>query len=673
LKSAKKDCMKKTIYLEAFLDKDFLKIGIHKPDRPIRTYEEIAISADRIGQHCRKITEILNRNSRKASETSDAAECLNEYGRMLCDDLLTPGIKDALETNDADYLIFSLDDHLVHVPWELICIGDTFLCRRFSTGRYVRTRQKISGNRNRNLTKPLKLWIIANPEGNLPGAGSEGMNLFRYANQNQALTDASLDADIRADRIRLRIKDYDIVHFAGHAEYFSRHDPGGTGASGWKLTDGYFKAEDIYKMAGGAAMPSLIFSNACQSARTEAWESEEEQDGSFGLANAFLFAGVSHYIGTFWEIRDQSGSDFALEFYRHIFSGKSVGESVKESRQALAEKYGQDSVSWAPYLLYGDPGFSYFGSDEALETPESGDAVIPLPLNDKRNRGGSESSAQLSEFTGQQVRERKNPKFFLTALLVSFMLMFGGFLSWNALSVYFQIHTANIMQETARRKQEQILILMEKIEKKMPQPESSDSKTGSGELTMAVTYDPVKSAYSQGKEGIISSALIQEIKSRCPHIRIAERREFNLILEELNIALSSLTGAENRLHPNLLNAKLMLLIETDRSFFQSFVLMRLFDTESGEVIFSSVEKLKTGRTASQNISENLLKALRHSVITPQGHVGDMPAPRPNNPLYIQPLRERKEDIPELAACFIIQCTGARDRILEYFGNGQCFI
>ncbi len=600
--------MKRTIYLEAFLDKDFLKIGIHTPDRPIWTYEEIKTSPDHIGQHCRKITEILNRNSRKARETSDAADCLKAYGRRLCDELLTPGIKDALGAGDAGYLIFSLDDQLVHIPWELICIGDMILCRHFSTGRYVRTRQKISGNRNRKLTTPLKFWIIANPEGNLPGAGSEGMNLFRYANQNQALADASLDSDIRADRIKLRIKDYDMVHFAGHAEYCSRHDPGGPGASGWKLTDGYFRAEDIHKMAGGAAMPSLIFSNACQSARTDAWESKGEQDGSFGLANAFLFAGVSHYIGTFWEIRDQSGSDFALEFYRHLFSGKSVGESVKESRQALAEKYGPDSAGWAGYLLYGDPRFSYFDSDEVPETPELSAAKIPLSLNDRQSRGIAESSTQLSEFTGRQVSERKNLRICLFVIL-AFLLMFAGVLSWDALSAHFRIRTATIMQEEAKRKQDHILLLLEKIEKRMPRSESSDSKPIPDTLTMTVTYDSVKSAYSQGKEGIISSALIQEIKSRCPDIRIAERREFNLILEELNIALSSLTGAENRLHPNLLNAKLILLIETDRSFFESFVLMRLFDTESGEVIFSSVEKLKAGRTASQNISENLLKAL----------------------------------------------------------------
>lgn len=594
--------MKRTVYLEAFLDKDFLKIGIHTPDRPIWTYEETKTSPDHIGQHCRKITEILNRNSRKARETSDAADCLKVYGRRLCDELLTPGIKDALEAGDAGYLIFSLDDHLVHIPWELICIGDMILCRHFSTGRYVRTRQKIGGNRNRNLTTPLKLWIIANPEGNLPAAGSEGMNLFRYANQNQALADASLDSDIRADRIRLKIKDYDMVHFAGHAEYYSHHAPEGSGASGWKLTDGCFRAEDIHKMAGGAAMPSLIFSNACQSARTDAWEA-----GYFGLANAFLYSGVRHYIGTFWEIRDQSGSDFALEFYRHLFSGKSVGESVKESRQALTEKYGQDSAGWAAYLLYGDPRFGYFGSDEVIETPEL--RAIPLSLNDRQSRGSDKCSGQVSESVVLQRKGGKNLKFFLTALLAFFLLLSGGFLGWKALSAYFRIRTASIMQEEAKRKQEQILLLLDKIEKKMPRSELSDSRPIPDTLTMAVTYDSVKSAYSQGKEGIISSAIIQEIKSRCPDIRIAERREFNLILEELNIALSSLTGAENRLHPNLLNAKLILLIETDRSFFQSFVLMRLFDTESGEVIFSSIEKLKSGRTAFQNLSENLLKTL----------------------------------------------------------------
>jgi len=355
-------------------------------------------------------------------------------------------------------------------------------------------------------------------------------------------------------------------------------------------------------------MPSLIFSNACQSARTDAWESEGAE-ASFGLANAFLYAGVRHYIGTFWEIRDQSGSDFALEFYRHIFSGKSVGEAVKEGRQSLTEKYGQDSVSWAAYLLYGDPRFSYFGSDESPETPELTASVMPLSINDKQSRGVSESSVQIPEPVVLQKSEGKRLKFFLTAFLASFILLFGVFLSWKALSYYFQIQIAKIMQKEAERKQDHVLLLLDKIEKKLPRSEASDSKPVSGELTMTVTYDSVKSAYSQGKEGMISSALIQEIKSRCPHIRIAERREFNLILEELNIALSSLTGAENRLYPNLLNAKLMLLIETERSFFQSFVLMRLFDTETGEVIFSSVEKMKTGRTASQNISENLLKAL----------------------------------------------------------------
>jgi len=167
------------------------------------------------------------------------------------------------------------------------------------------------------------MWILANPGADLPSALSEGLSIFRQTrqtNREQAVINASLDSDIRPDRLRLKIKDYDILHFAGHADYVPR-DPG---SSGWKLTDGLFRADDVYKMAGGSPMPSLVFSNACQSARTEEWEEAGPamERGSFGLANAFLFSGVRHYLGTFWEIMDEPSSHFALEFYRHLFSGK---------------------------------------------------------------------------------------------------------------------------------------------------------------------------------------------------------------------------------------------------------------------------------------------------------------------------------------------------------------
>ncbi len=569
--------MKKTIYLEATLDKDFLKIGIHVPDRPLWTYEEVSAPMKSVEKHCRKMVETLNRKSRKGGEVSDAGENLRAVGRMLCDDLLTPRIKEYLEISTADYLILSLDDHLVHIPWELLYIGDDFLCQRFNMGRYVKTRQKVTENSHRKLSGPLEMWILANPGGDLPNALSEGMKIFRYTNQmnqEKMVINPSLDSDIRPDRIKLKIKDYDFVHFAGHADYNS-HDPG---VSGWKLTDGIFKADKIHKMAGGAPMPALVFSNACQSARTEEWEWKEEsslfsgsgpgmgeKNGSFGLANAFLFAGVRHYVGTFWEIMDEPSSYFALEFYKHLLAGDTVGEAIKKARLTLTEEYGADSIAWASYLLYGDPRFSYFGQNEdAEDLVEFESAVIPAPPDNSRKLRTSGTSKKMSKAeerrrygpADEQKNKQKNVRNWLIAFFACIFLVFGGFLSYVSISESLRLETARFMAEETGKKQDRICQLIEKFREITPNPSPDELSSDKSPLTLAIIYDSIKSAYYQGKEGIISSAVANEIKNKYPHIKLVERKQFNIVLEELNLALSPLVPMGRKLQPKLLNAKL---------------------------------------------------------------------------------------------------------------------
>ena len=92
-------------------------------------------------------------------------------------------------------------------------------------------------------------------------------------------------------------------------------------------------------------MPALIFSNACQSARTEEWTLREYfQEEIFGLANAFVLAGVKHYIGTFWEILDEPSSKFALEFYKNLISGMTIGEAIRKARLTLIKQYGEETI-----------------------------------------------------------------------------------------------------------------------------------------------------------------------------------------------------------------------------------------------------------------------------------------------------------------------------------------
>jgi len=242
-------------------------------------------------------------------------------------------------------------------PWELLHDGKQFLCQRFSMGRLVKTRQTTAGTRSRKLDRPLRALILADPEKNLESARREGMEIHDFMDQRQELISAVFrNDDITTDLVSSKLKNFDMVHFAGHSEY-NRENPS---ESGWRMSDGVLKAGKFMKMSQSGIMPVLVFSNACQSARTDEWTFKTHfHDEIFGLANAFILSGVKHYIGTFWEILDEPGKTFALEFYKHIFAGHTVGEAMQRARFALINIYGEESLVWASYLLYGDPTFNY--------------------------------------------------------------------------------------------------------------------------------------------------------------------------------------------------------------------------------------------------------------------------------------------------------------------------
>ncbi|MCP4353885.1 MAG: CHAT domain-containing protein [Desulfobacterales bacterium] len=349
-------------HLEVSRAEDHLKISAYEQEageaETVRHYEEIPVPIDTISARCREMAETLNKTNRQGRVSPDILVKLREIGQVFFDDLLTHSVKEKIRNTKTENLILSIDDTLVHVPWELLFDGNQFLCQRFNMGRLVKTRQNVFGaGRSRDLSGPLKMMIWADPGGDLNGAYSEGVQLRDYIDQNSDFINVSLRADnISSDYVKEKIRNYDFVHYAGHSDY-DRENPG---ESGWRLSSGRFRAQEITKMAGTGAMPSLIFSNACQSARTEGWEIKASfHDEIFGLANAFVLAGVKHYVGTFWEILDEPSRRFALEFYKHMFSGMSVGEAMRHARLVVIKEYGEETIVWASYLLYGDPAFNY--------------------------------------------------------------------------------------------------------------------------------------------------------------------------------------------------------------------------------------------------------------------------------------------------------------------------
>ena len=137
------------------------------------------------------------------------------------------------------------------------------------------------------------MLTLTDPKGDLKGAYEEGRQIRDFMDRDSDLVNISLlSGGITPDFIKGKIRNFDLVHFAGHADY----NPENPGLGGWRLSEGIMTAQDISKMVGTAAMPALIFSNACQSARTEEWALKEYglKIKSRCLPKVFIYECVKH-------------------------------------------------------------------------------------------------------------------------------------------------------------------------------------------------------------------------------------------------------------------------------------------------------------------------------------------------------------------------------------------
>ena len=344
----------------------------------VRQYEEIPAPMDRIQGRCNEIVETLNQVNRRGKVPTDVLTRLRTIGREFYGDLFPQDIRERLSKSAADHLVVSLDDRLVHIPWELLHDGRQFLCQRFSMGRLVQTRQTVKGMAHRRLEMPLKMLILADPAGGLASARAEGTELSALLEHRKGVINAAMKAEgVSQDLLREALRYFDLVHFAGHSEYNS----GDPGQSGWSLEDGQFTASDIMAMAGSTTLPAFVFSNTCQSARTGEWAVDDHyQSEIFGLANAFLLAGVRHYLGTFWDVPDESSRRFAMAFYDCLLSRMSIGDAVRCARTKLIADYGEESIIWAGYVLYGDPLTRYVKPADAGADDDSTAAEPAHPV-----------------------------------------------------------------------------------------------------------------------------------------------------------------------------------------------------------------------------------------------------------------------------------------------------
>ncbi|MCZ6873750.1 MAG: CHAT domain-containing protein [bacterium] len=356
-------------------------------ERAVKQYEHLGLDLAAVQRQVDAMVGLLNEAAKQGGRLPATVwQDIKSRGEALFTELLTADIQAKLKSSTASDLFLYIDDGLVQIPWELLFDGEDFLCRRFSMGRIVSTEQAVVEGHDRQQGQALSMLIVPDPQGNLPAAAQEGRTI-RDALQGDA---TRLRVDLRRGRVgtasmTAALAQYDVMHYAGHADY-DLEDPAN---SGWRLADGKLTARQVMQAGASGKMPALVFCNACQSGQTEAWSIRQDaEQGIYGLANAFLLAGAQHYIGSIWELPDQPGANFAIEFYQALGQGVGIGEALRQARLALVERHGEEHIVWSGYVLYGDPTGRYL--------PAAEDA---LPLVDEIETGETALRGEASRLS----------------------------------------------------------------------------------------------------------------------------------------------------------------------------------------------------------------------------------------------------------------------------------
>ncbi len=255
-------------------------------------------------------------------------------------------IIEKFQLSEGGYLFLHIDSVLSFIPWDLLYDGNSFLGDKFRIGININSVWK---EKNKIDKSKLKILIIVNPGEDLLEAAEEGELLFEALNTeiSSDLLQIQMYSGDRINKFKFlsEIQNYDILHFAGHVIYDENNNKGGILLANNEI----LYEHEIEKLPNS---PYFIFLNACKSAMNIT---------NIGLANSFLKAGVSNYIGTNWIIPDSKNIvEFAINFYHHLFDEKTIGDALFEARKFARENHPFHQLIWASYSLFGNPTTKLF-------------------------------------------------------------------------------------------------------------------------------------------------------------------------------------------------------------------------------------------------------------------------------------------------------------------------
>lgn len=251
---------------------------------------------------------------------------------------------------------------LAALPWELFRTGSKTWARSFPMARHpiLREPPKRRFYRRRRGDK-LRLVIVRDDSGDLPETISEARRIREELQHlSEEIEIEEFGQQDNSMDVRSSIKRCQILHFAGHVIF--PEESSDLSSSGWLLKGNPAKRSEAWDLLHPDELrqfwkdaPLLVFANGCQSAAAKPPQRANSQ-GAVDLAEACLSAGVSAYIGAVWKAPDNVPTgEFAAIFYRLFATGLTASEAMLAARDEIARKFGEEDLTWARYVVCGDP------------------------------------------------------------------------------------------------------------------------------------------------------------------------------------------------------------------------------------------------------------------------------------------------------------------------------
>ena len=347
----------------------YLQVGWTKDSQnQCDRYDYSVLTAD-AGAAIQRFAHIVTQESgHEAGHRLAVAKTIDsDLGQALAKYYVSEPVRDIIET----HLAKQPDTHVVvihdrgssHIPWEVLHFGDH--CPAIEAGmsrKFVTPANRAGGRSNLPSRSLIKMLVIANPTEDLPAAEQEGEMLRELFARNNGDVKMLCRKDATEANVLAEIgsSEYDIVHFAGHAEFVGDHPQD----SGLLCADGRLTSADFNT---AVLAPQLVFLNGCESGRMRnrgsrgtgpvpdlTQELYGELSRNVSLAELILTNGVSNFIGTYWPVNDEAALKFSQSFYQHLLNGAQLGVALRESRHKIRDLNQRD---WANYLHFGSPAY----------------------------------------------------------------------------------------------------------------------------------------------------------------------------------------------------------------------------------------------------------------------------------------------------------------------------